>query len=262
VRAWQAVGVAVWTNLVRQEASRPTRTSRTKTFTERHHFLGPTVWILGIVYFIVQLVVAMVWRPSYSWTQNTISDLGNTACTERLCSPRHAWMNAEFFVLGFVMAAGSLLIYQEFSERGPEERLAARLGFSCIAIAGVGAAVVGWFPENTVSLMHIIGAATAIGVGTAGILVLGLVLSLPSGLSWTMRVVAPVAISALVFFALHVHLGLGAGTIERLAAYPETIWLIVFGIYISHDHYQRARYRKRAYNRRAERICPPDTSET
>jgi hypothetical protein len=33
-------------------------------------------------------------------------------------------------------------------------------------------------------------------------------------------------------FAGHVYLGLGAGATERIAAYPETIWLIGFGGYL------------------------------
>jgi hypothetical membrane protein len=151
-------------------------------------------------------------------------------------------MNAEFLVLGFVMAAGSWLIFQEFAEREAEERLAARIGFSCLAVGGVGAALVGRFPENTVHAMHIIGAGLAIGVGTAGIFVLGLILELPHGkyLRLSMRGVPPVAVMALILFACRVYLGMGAGTMERLAAYPETAWMIAFGMYISRDHRLRA----------------------
>ena len=47
----------------------------------------------------------------------------------------------------------------------------------------------------------------------------------------------PVALVAIVLFALHEYLGFGPGGMERLAAYPEVIWLISFGIYISHSHY-------------------------
>jgi len=225
-----------WTSLVQKEKSRRRRETRTKSFRDKVPWLGPTIWWLSSLYFVAQIVVAWVWIPSYSWLRNTISDLGATSCGPKLCSPRHDWMNAEFIALGFIMAAGSLLIFQEFAERGPEERLAARIGFSCLALGGVGAVLVGLFPENTVAVMHIIGAGFAIGVGTLGILVLGVVLSLPTGLAWAMRVVAPLALTALVLFAFHVHLGMGAGTMERLAAYPETIWLVIFGIYISRTH--------------------------
>jgi hypothetical membrane protein len=207
-----------------------------KAFRDKFPWLGPTIWVSSVLYFIVQLVVASVWLPSYSWFSNTISDLGNTSCGPKLCSPRHAWMNSELVVLGAVMAAGALLIYQEFTERDPGERLAACIGFSCLAIAGAGTALVGWFPENTVGFLHVAGAGLAIGVGTFGVFVLGLVLALPNSLRWAMRVVAPLALLALMLFATHMYLGLGAGTMERIAAYPETIWLIIFGSYIAHTH--------------------------
>jgi hypothetical membrane protein len=226
----------LWTRMVAREASRPRRRTGIKTFSDKFPWLGPTIWVLSVLYFIVQIVVASVWLPSYSWFSNTISDLGNTSCGPKLCSPRHDWMNGEFFVLGAVMAAGALLIYQEFTERNPDERLAARIGFSCLALAGAGTALVGQFPENTVGFMHVTGAGLAIGVGTLGIFVLGLVLALPNSLRWAMRVVAPLALLALILFATHMYLGLGAGTTERLAAYPETIWLIIFGTYMARTH--------------------------
>jgi hypothetical membrane protein len=226
----------LWTRMVANEATRPRRTPRVKTFVDRFPWLGPTIWLSSLLYFVVQIAVASTWRPSYSWSANTISDLGNTACRSTLCSPRHAWMNGELYLLGAVMAGGALLIYQEFTERDAAERLAARIGFSCLALAGVGTALVGGFPENTVHAVHIVGAGIGIGVGTLGILVLGVVLDLPSGLRRAMRVGAPLALLALGAFASHVYLGLGAGTMERVAAYPETVWLVAFGAYMFRSH--------------------------
>jgi hypothetical membrane protein len=222
--------------MVAREASRPTRRTAVKRFSDKYPGLGPAIWLVSLAYFIVQIFVAAVWLPSYSWVNNTISDLGNTSCRATLCSPRHVWMNIEFFVLGAVMAAGALLIYQEFTERGSSQRLAARIGFSGLAVAGAGTALVGGFPENTVAVLHATGAGLAIGVGTLGIFVLGLVLDLPGSLRWPMRVVAPVALIVLALFPFHIYLGLGAGTAERIAAYPETIWLIMFGAYMFRAH--------------------------
>jgi hypothetical membrane protein len=234
----------LWTRMVAKEASRPRRTGRVHALAADVPWLGPAIWILSALYFVVQVVVASVWRPSYRWSGNTISDLGNTSCRATLCSPRHAWMNAELVLLGAGMIAGSLLIYQEFTERDAAERRAARIGFSCLAVAGAGTALVGLFPENTLGFMHAAGAGLAIGVGTFGIFVLGLVLTLPNGLRWAMRVVAPLALLLLALFATHTYLGLGAGTTERLAAYPETIWLIGFGAYAARTHVVRRRPRR------------------
>jgi len=225
--------------------------SRVQTFADRYPWLGPGVMNLSVVYFVVQAMVAAVWHPPYDWGRNTISDLGNSSCAVRgttapACakefSPLHDWMNAEFIFLGAVMLVGSLLIAQEFRILGPGAKRAwAWAGFALIGVGGVGSALVGWFPENTVGAVHFFGAALAIGGGELGISILGWKLSLPRYLQWAMRIGAPLAFLAGFLFAVQVHLGLGAGTMERIAQYPETVWLIVFGAYMSDNHYKRLR---------------------
>lgn len=215
--------------------------SRIKVFRDEHPWLGWTIFLLAGVYFLAQLAAAAVWRPRYSFANNVISDLGNTSCSVTLCSPRHSVVNGSFIVLGLVMASGSLLIFQEFTDRGPDQRRAALLGFSAMGVAGLGAVVVGIFPENTVHLVHYAGAGVAISVGTAAIFGLGWVLVLPSALTWFMRLFPPISLVALALFAVGIYLGLGKGTIERVAAYPEVVWLILFALYISRDHYEKAR---------------------
>jgi hypothetical membrane protein len=215
-----------------------------KSFSDRHLWIGPTVWMLSSLYFLAQVFVGWVWKPPYSVIHNTISDLGNTACgTYRqsyVCSPRHDVMDATFVLLGIVMATGSLLLYQEFTERARREQRAALAGFTLMALAGVGTMLVGLFPENTISYMHITGAGIAIGGGNLGILILGLVLPLPEGLRGSMVGLSIVSIVALICFASGHYFGIGGGTMERIAAYPETVWLIRFGLYISRNHFARS----------------------
>lgn len=217
-------------------------TNRVNAFTDRRPWLGPLVFVLSALYFLAQVVVGWVWHPPYSFINNTISDLGNTACHGRgypnVCSPRWLLMDVAFVFLGVVMAIGSLFIYQEFTFRDKHdpERKAAFAGFTLMAIGGVGSVIVGVFPENTIGFMHVTGAALAIGGGTLGILILGLVLTLPDGLRTFMRLFSVLSIVAAICFACHRYFGLGAGGIERIAAYPETVWLIVFGMYISRTH--------------------------
>jgi hypothetical membrane protein len=216
----------------------------TKNFTDRHPWIGPTVFMLSALYFLAQIVVGWVWNPPYSLVHNFISDLGNTKCAvysgSYVCSTRHVLMNVAFISLGVVMAVGSLLIYQEFTERTPRERRAALLGFGCLGLAGVGTALVGIFPENTVHYMHVGSAAVAIGLGNVGIFILGWVLPLPEGLRRSMLFMSVISITALVLFGSHRYFGLGAGGMERIAAYPETIWLIRFGLYISRNHFSKS----------------------
>src|SRR4029077_18142736 len=103
--------------------------------------------------------VAWIWRnPSYSLRTNTISDLGNTVCGDygkpalHVCSTRHDWMNAAFIFVGAVMVVAAVLLYQEFNE-GPKDhywdrpQVAKFGGFFFYALGGVGAILVGTFPE-------------------------------------------------------------------------------------------------------------------
>ena len=227
----------------------PTRTTSPKgrlrrgvyDFTVRYPWLGYVVWVASSLYFLAQITVAWVWKPPYSAAHNTISDLGNTHCGQYgggyVCSPRHALMNAGFIYLGAVMVIGSLLIYQEFRERRQVERRAALAGFSLMSIGGLGAILVGCFPENTFGAAHGIGAGLAIGGGNLGIFILGLVLPLREGMRTSMLLWAALSMTAAVLFALHRNFGIGPGAMERIAQYPESVWLIRFGIYISRNHY-------------------------
>lgn len=204
-----------------------------KVFTDKFPLVGPLVWLLSAQYFAAQIIAASSWSSSFSWANNVISDLGNTACGpyyERLvCSPDHGLMNASFILLGVTMALGAWLIYQEFRES--QLSLA---GFSLMALAGIGTILVGAFPENTIHALHAIGAVLALGVGNVGLIVLALALkrvrkafriyTLASGV---------ISLAAFLLFILGFYLGFGSGTIERIASYPQTLWLVLFGLYMT-----------------------------
>lgn len=206
-----------------------------KTFTDRYPFIGPAMWMLSIQYYLIQVVVAASFRIHYSLAHNTISDLGNTACGNYggrfVCSPLHSLMNASFIALGIFMAAGSLLIYQEF-----KKTTTTLVGFSFMAVAGIGTLLVGIFPENTINILHLTGALLPFFVGNVGIVVLGFALDIPKSLHVYTLATGFISLIALVFFVTHTYLGIGIGGMERITAYPQTMWLIVFGIYISKNH--------------------------
>jgi hypothetical membrane protein len=204
---------------------------------DTHPALGPAIFTAATLYFIVQIIVAWVFVPSYTLVSNSISDLGDTSCGDYgspgMCSPRWWLMNyAGFLLLGLIMVIGSALLYHEFTDRRPRERRAAMIGFALMALAGIGSILVGFFPENQNRTMHILGAFLAIAVGNIAILVLGSVLTLPESMRRSMLVFSSLALAALLCFASHRSFGIGQGTMERVAAYPVTIWLITFGLYI------------------------------
>jgi hypothetical membrane protein len=130
------------------------------------------------------------------------------------------------------MVIGSALLYHEFTERVARERRAAMFGFGLTALGGVGAILVGFFPENQNRTLHVIGAFLAIAIGNVAILVLGAVLTLPESMRRSMLMFSSLALAALLCFASHRFFGIGPGAMERIAAYPVTIWLIAFGLYV------------------------------
>lgn len=212
---------------------------KVKTFTDRYPLVGPIMWMLCIEYFIIQLIVAIDWKYAYSITRNTISDLGNTRCGvyggRYVCSPLHSLMNASFITLGVFMMLGSILIYHEF-----KENKWSLIGFGLMFLAGFGTLLVGSFPENTISGLHITGAFLALCIGNVAIVVLGAVLKLP--LSFRIYSIASGLISllALGLFFNHSYVGIGMGGTERIAGYPQTLWLIIFAIYVSKNHYSKS----------------------
>lgn len=211
---------------------------RLETFRDRYPLIGPAFWIASIQFFIINLVVALAWPPHYSFLNNTISDLGNTVCGDYggryVCSPDHILMNISFIVLGATMIAGSALIYHEFRTSWPSA-----LGFSFMAIGGLGTLLVGIFPENTISGLHVLGATLPFLIGNLSMIILGLNLKMPQSLRVYSIVSGAVALVAALLFVTNHYLGLGTGGMERLAANLQTVWLIVFGLYISKNHFAK-----------------------
>ena len=209
-----------------------------ETFTDRFPLIGPAFWIASIQYFIAMFVAAVSWPTHYSVLQNTISDLGNTSCGlysgRYVCSPDYIWMNASFVVLGLTMFIGSALIYHEF-----RKTMGSTIGFSFMGLAGIGTLLVGLYPENTVGNIHVIGAALPFVLGNIALIVLGLSLDISRFLRSYTTLSGVISLIALVLFITNHYIGLGPGGMERLTANLQTIWLIVFGVYMSRSHFRR-----------------------
>lgn len=197
----------------------------------RYKKLGPVVYASSIQFFAVQVFVAMGWAPPYSLSRDTISDLGNTACgafnARFVCSPLHGLMNASFIVLGVAMTAGSLLI----SRQSAKSR-ATNLGFSAMAISGIGVIIVGMYPENSVPAFHGLGAAIAFTIGNAALIIMAAAPLLPVALRVYSCLSGMLAILALAIYSSGHYLGLGEGGIERVVAYPQAVWLVVIGLFL------------------------------
>jgi hypothetical membrane protein len=216
---------------------------RIETFHDRYPLVGPAFWIVSVQYFLAQVIVASAWtQPGYNWATNVISDLGATICGTYggriVCSPFHGLMNGSFVVLGATMIAGSGLIYHEF-----RKSRSSKLGFSLMVIAGLGTMLVGLFPENTIYSLHLLGAGMAFLVSDIALVIFARVLPLSKFMRVYTIISSVFLLLALFLYITNNYFGFGAGTMERLATYPQTIWLIVFAFYISKNHFKQKRFR-------------------
>jgi hypothetical membrane protein len=206
--------------------------------------MGPLIVVLSSWYFAAQVLVAWVFRPQYSFVSNVISDLGETACPPKgsgICSPLYVVFDLSIALLGAAMIVGAFLVFSEFSfSNHQRERAAALAGFACMGLGGAGAILVGIVPENVnTAHLHTVGTVMAIGFGQLAILILGLVLrEIPDWLREFMIVTSLLVLLAGISIAGKHQFGIGAGALERLAQYPESLWLILFGLYISRNHHR------------------------
>ncbi len=202
-----------------------------KVHSARYPRLGPLLYVSSIQFFAAQIFVAMQWKPPYSLARDTISDLGNTACgtwnSRPVCSPLHGLMNASFIVLGIAMTAGSILISRQCAKSR-----AATVGFAAMAISGIGVIIVGIFPENSVPAFHGLGTLIAFTIGNAALIIMAAAPMMPAVLQVYSFLSGALAVLALAIYSTGHYLGLGEGGMERVVAYPQTVWLIVIGIFL------------------------------
>lgn len=199
---------------------------------------GAALWIGTLQFFVVEAVVQSRWPTHYDRRNYYISDLGALHCSRAsdgrfVCSPWHALMNASFVAQGALIAGGALLLHHVWAISST--RWQASTATALLASAGVGIALVGLAPEDTVHAVHAAGAAANFAAGNAGLLMLLFVgrgasrpLPLLSGV-WA-GVLGAVGLAALASFLTGSYWGLGVGGIERVIAYPVPAALPVVAI--------------------------------
>ncbi|MEK7748115.1 MAG: DUF998 domain-containing protein [Nitrospirota bacterium] len=203
---------------------------------QRIVWLGAIVWIFAVQFFVVQVVVQSAWETPFSLMHNFISDLGNTRCGPYpidsemyVCSPWYRWMNASFILLGMIILVGALLVHKAFTGG-----IARTAGLTFLVLAGFGNIAVGLFPEDVNNTYHTIGAAAHFIFGNIGMSALGIAFGQnrqrPGVLIYSI-VSGMVGLLATGLFVSGHYLGMGIGGMERIAAYPLPLWLIVMGIF-------------------------------
>jgi hypothetical membrane protein len=194
--------------------------------------LGALCWLVaGPLFLAAHLLAALGWHdPRYDWATNTIGDLGNVHCgvwdTARpryVCSPWHGSMNAAVVLTGLLLATGILLGWRGAVARG----VAVRVAQSLVLLAATGYLLAGALPADVAKNLHFLGALLVLLVGNLGLLVAGFAAS-GRARAWTLAA-ATVAIGAALLFFDRQAMGIGVGTMERLAAFPLPLWACCAG---------------------------------
>jgi hypothetical membrane protein len=168
-----------------------------------------TLLFLGAVQFLIVLVVAEALYPNYSVSLNYISDLGvgSTALI----------FNSSVFLLGLLVVAGAYFIREAFKSS---------FLFIALILTGIGAMMVGLFPE-TAGVMHTIASLITFLFGGLAAIVSYKVENPP--FSYLSVVLGALGLVGLGLFASGNYLSLGVGGMERMIAHPVLLWAVGFG---------------------------------
>jgi len=178
---------------------------------------------IGGTQFAVFMIVAEAVYPNYNVSENYISDLGVWSQTSA------AIFNPSVVLSGLLTLGGAFFVQKAFRKRG----------FSAvIALSGLGALLVGFFPENTVlvngvPVVHSIAALVSFIFGPIAAIASYRVTASP--FKYFSVILGAASLIALLFFFATFSfnfLGLGAGGMERMIVYPTVLWTICFGGYM------------------------------
>ncbi len=178
---------------------------------------------VGGIQFVLALIIAEAIYPGYIIADNYISDLGVWG------KPSAAIFNPSVMIFGIAIIVASVFIKRYFH--------LGKLAY-LYTIAGAGTLGVGIFPENTfiingVSVLHSISALLAFVVGALSAIVTYKITKTP--FRYISAFLGAFSLVALVVFLATRDasaLGIGAGGLERMVAYPMTLGLIGFGGYL------------------------------
>jgi hypothetical membrane protein len=187
--------------------------------------LAGVLLFVGGVQFIILMVCAEALYRGYSVSDNYISDLG--AGTTALL------FNSSVFLLGLFILAATYFIHRAFA-----------LKPFCVllAIAGVGAAGVGLFPE-TAGIVH--GIFSFIVFFFGGLSAISACRIQKPPFSYFSILLGLLTLIALGLFGAGSFLGLGKGGMERMIAYPALLWGVGFGGYLMASAEQGSQTSKR-----------------
>jgi hypothetical membrane protein len=180
---------------------------------------GALVFI-AVTQFVLGMIVSEALYPGYSVSDNYISDLG--------VGPSSIIFNSSVFLMGLLLIIGAYFLQRAFRF----EMLTVML-----VLTAVGAMGVGVFTEDFGALHAVVSLITFLFSGLSAIfsVLCSYVHKFPlvkMPFSAVSIILGLMTLGALGLFAGSVYLGLGAGGMERMIAYPALMWGAGFGGYL------------------------------
>ncbi len=203
--------------------------------------LAAWLWLGCLQFFLAEAVSTLGFAGRYSYRLSYISDLGAVHCTPALCSRWHLLMDGSFFLQAILIAGGALLLPLRYSPGWT-----GRVSRGLLLLAAFGVYDVAVAPEDVNINKHIFGAGLNFFAGALAMLFWSIALALyehghrrkrgPSPgrsrqawVAFAAALVAGTGVRLLYHPAGPLNGFLGAGTVERLAAYPLPLWLAWMG---------------------------------
>ncbi|WP_018159526.1 DUF998 domain-containing protein [Smaragdicoccus niigatensis] len=196
-------------------------------------------WSLAFLYLASEIVTAYAWKVPYSFSRDSISDLGVTACSAILCSPLHLLMNATFVVLGLLTIVGAVL-FRGVLPRGYRQWWLGSLSL----ITGLSTAATGLVPSSDGIVAHLLAVVPAFASRHVVLILIAVWL-------WRQRRTVAVwsaacAVSGIVGVVLLAGSVVQIGISERLVLYPLPIFMAVTGLAVLATTVTRSVSRRRA----------------
>ena len=201
---------------------------------DRRVSIGGLCWAFTCEAFVTQYI-AQASAQGYNFVREDISLLGVTVCgplldpmthdTVTACSPYHVFLNAGFIVMGLAIAVGALLT------RSCWPTWKGVTGLVLVTIAALGAVISGLSPMNVSLERHLFGALLFFPLSSLGIVFLGLsIFSKKPVLAYFSLICGLVGFFGFFLYGNFQVAGIPRGILERIAAYPSTIWFTIVGL--------------------------------
>jgi len=173
----------------------------------------------GAAQYTIGLILAEIYYPGYNVSTNAVSDLGAN-CTPTAClinQPASTIFNSSVVFLGLLVLVGAYFLQRAFHWKPAT---------AMVAIAGIGAVGVGFFPETT-GVWH--GLFSLIVFLFAGLSAVVTARFQKKPMSYFSIILGLLTLAALVLYVGGNYLGLGPGGMERMVVFPVLIATIAFG---------------------------------